>query len=139
MLVLRFLMYALIAGIASFALYIPIKILAHRFNWLDHPNERKIHARPIPRIGGVMIFASFVITVIIAFATNPGLQIVLPKTFNLTAVLIFSCIAFGLGIIDDVKGVPALRKLTIEFAIGFAIAFSGLLIDRFTIFNQVIQ
>ena len=61
-LVLRFLMYALIAGIASFALYIPVKILAHRFKWLDQPNERKIHSRPIPRIGGIMIFGGFLIT-----------------------------------------------------------------------------
>ncbi len=137
-LVLRFLMYALVAGIASFALYIPVKILAHRSNWLDHPNERKIHSRPVPRIGGVMIFGAFVITLIIAFATNPGLQIILPKTFNLTAVLIFAGAAFVLGIIDDVKGVPVLRKLTIQFAIGFAIAFSGLLIDKFTIFGQII-
>lgn len=139
MLVLRFLMYTLIAGIASFALYIPVKMLAYRFNWLDHPNERKIHARPIPRIGGVMIFASFVITVIIAFATNPGLQIVLPKTFNLVAVLIFSSLAFVLGILDDVKGVPALRKLAFQFAIGFAIAFSGLLIDKFTFMDHTIR
>jgi len=35
------------------------KYLSHRFKVLDHPGHRKIHAKPVPLMGGVAIFLSF--------------------------------------------------------------------------------
>ncbi len=46
----------------SFALVLPIKLLARRFGILDKPGARKIHARPTPLLGGVAIFLSFALT-----------------------------------------------------------------------------
>jgi UDP-GlcNAc:undecaprenyl-phosphate GlcNAc-1-phosphate transferase len=33
--------------------------LAWRFDILDHPGERKVHAEPMPLMGGVAIVVSF--------------------------------------------------------------------------------
>src|SRR3989338_5312255 len=45
-----------------------IKKIAEKFNVLDKPeSERKIHQKPTPLLGGVAIFLSFLITLIISW------------------------------------------------------------------------
>ena len=36
------------------------KTLAYKFNILDHPGNRKIHNEPMPLVGGIVIFISFI-------------------------------------------------------------------------------
>jgi UDP-GlcNAc:undecaprenyl-phosphate/decaprenyl-phosphate GlcNAc-1-phosphate transferase len=40
------------------------KRLAFSINILDHPNPRKVHARPMPLLGGLGIFLAFMVTVL---------------------------------------------------------------------------
>ena len=37
---------------------------ARRTGALDQPDARKVHARPIPRIGGIGIYAAFMVSVL---------------------------------------------------------------------------
>ncbi|RLD31343.1 MAG: hypothetical protein DRI73_08895, partial [Bacteroidetes bacterium] len=41
-------------------------LLSHSKQWLDDPNHRKIHSKPIPRLGGVGIFLSILLSGILA-------------------------------------------------------------------------
>ena len=64
----------------SFALTPVVRWLAIRVNAMDIPNERKVHDRPIPRLGGVAIFAAFTLMVFLAFSpfalvTNPFITV----------------------------------------------------------------
>ena len=44
------------------ALLVPfVKKIAHHAGALDIPNERKVHKEPMPRMGGLAIFAAFLI------------------------------------------------------------------------------
>jgi UDP-GlcNAc:undecaprenyl-phosphate GlcNAc-1-phosphate transferase len=136
--IFSFLNYLLLSSIISFFLYFPTKKIAEKFNLLDHPSERKIHKKPLPRIGGVMIFSAFILTIFFVFR-NEAFKLIRPKLYNDVLILVLASFSFLLGLADDIKNIPAIKKLTIQFLIGFMIAFSGLSIEKITIMNSVIS
>lgn len=81
--------------------FIPIvKIIAVHVGALDIPNKRKVHKKPIPRLGGLGIYAGFLL----------GYMIFGHESIQMNAVLIGSIIIVITGIIDDIKPVPAKYK-----------------------------
>src|SRR3990172_8467490 len=45
--------------------------LAERVGAIDHPNARKIHSRPIPRLGGVGIYLSVFLSTLVLVWMDP--------------------------------------------------------------------
>jgi len=115
-------------GSALLALVItPIVIfLANKINALDLPGTRNIHSRPIPRIGGVAIFTSTISLVLVALllqnAIGAALRIILTKVIVL---LCGSAFVFVVGLMDDIRGLPARIKLLAELAAAVAICGAG--------------
>jgi len=75
--------------------------IAVRLKILDHPNERKIHKKPVPLLGGLAIFGSYVATIIFNFNFS----------IELKGVVIGGTIILLIGLIDDIKHIPATWKL----------------------------
>ncbi|MFP3472357.1 undecaprenyl/decaprenyl-phosphate alpha-N-acetylglucosaminyl 1-phosphate transferase, partial [Micrococcus sp. SIMBA_144] len=67
----------------------------------DRPNQRKVHQKIMPRLGGLAIFLSFVIGVII-------LQ---PQNVYSTAILAGAAIIVLTGMLDDMIELSAKYKL----------------------------
>lgn len=84
------------------ALFIPlIKIIAVHIGAMDIPNKRKVHKVPIPRLGGLGIYAGFLL----------GYMLFGWESIQMNAILIGSFIIIVTGIIDDIKPIPARYKL----------------------------
>lgn len=84
------------------ALFIPIvKKIAEFIGAIDIPNARKVHTKPIPRLGGLGIYAGFLI----------GYMLFGMHSVQMNAILIGSFIILVTGIFDDIKPVPAKYKL----------------------------
>ena len=83
-------------------------LLAKKTGAMDAPNARKVHKKPIPRIGGLAIYAGFmaaIIFVAIKFGLNGEM---IKETVGLT----FSgSLIVALGLLDDYKNLPAKLKL----------------------------
>lgn len=76
--------------------------LAHKIGAVDVPDsERRVHKKPIPRLGGLAIFYGFLIA-LLCFAKLDQ---------QIRGILIGALIIVGVGIIDDVKQLRALGKL----------------------------
>lgn len=54
-----------VAGALSFVLTPWIMRFAHAVGAVDRPNERKVHSGVIPRLGGVAIFGSFLLSLLL--------------------------------------------------------------------------
>ena len=54
----------LISFFSSFLLVPVVQRLAFRFDILDHPKSRKIHKRPMPKLGGLAMYLAFVVGVL---------------------------------------------------------------------------
>lgn len=91
----------LVAFAVSFFLTPFVKKIAVRAGAIDKPDARKVHKSPIPRLGGLAIYAAFV-TGMLLFAdmSRPLLGLLLGAT---SIVL--------LGVIDDICELPAKLKL----------------------------
>src|SRR5690606_302012 len=74
--------------------------LAVRRGWLDNPDsERKLHVRPVPAVGGVAIFAGFVIGMAYIWATADQLPFEVPAfSFPLVVGLLAMVVT---GFYDD--------------------------------------
>ncbi len=124
--------YGAISLLVSVSLYYPVKQLAKKFNLMDLPDARKIHKKPTPRIGGVMIFVSFLLVYLIARKHS----IVMPTTgFSKIWILVALCGSFLLGLADDVKNIRAYKKLFFQMLIGFIVAYAGLRIQSITVLS----
>jgi len=82
-------------------LFIPIVgKIANFLGAIDIPNERKVHKKPIPRLGGIGIYAGFLL----------GYMFFGEQSVQMNAVLIGSIIIIITGIFDDIKPIPARYK-----------------------------
>ncbi len=89
------------------ALFIPIvKRIAEFIGAMDIPNERKVHKKPIPRLGGLGIYAGFLV----------GYMLFGIHSVQMNAILIGSFIILVTGIFDDIKPVSAKWKLLAQIA-----------------------
>ena len=107
------------------ALIIPfVKKIAIHINALDIPNERKVHTKPIPRLGGLGIFIGFLI----------GYMIFGKSTVQMNSILIGSFIIVLTGMIDDIKPISAKAKLLGQIFASCVIVFYGnILLNNVTV------
>jgi len=117
-----FLIFA-VSLIASLVFTPFAKSISRRLNLLDQPGHRKIHAKPIPLMGGIAVFAAFILAFLIS---NIGLR----ETIGIAiAGLIF--VAFGF--LDD-KGIKIRARYKIWSHLAFSFLFiwmSGINLDLF--------
>ncbi len=92
---------------------------------MDLPNERKIHSHPIPRLGGAAIWIctilSFFALIILSYY---------PYRSLLSGLLLGSSLMFLLGLTDDIYGLEAKFKFTIQLTIASIVFFLGVKISN---------
>lgn len=114
----------LISVIISFALTPLVKKFAFRIKALDIPKDtRKIHKEPIPLLGGVAIYLSFLITMIL----KDG-----PLTKSQIGILIGATIIVIGGLIDDLKDLKPWQKLAFQVSAAGTLVLFGVQIIRIT-------
>ena len=87
-------------------------LLAKKTGAMDAPDARKVHKKPIPRIGGLAIYAGFM-TAIIFVAVKFGFDAEsIKETVGLT---LSGSLIVAVGLIDDYKNLPAKKMATVMF------------------------
>ena len=97
-----------VALIVSLLIMPAVIFFAEKTGAMDAPNARKVHKKPIPRIGGLGIYAGFM-AAIIFFAAHANLD---SEMIRETVGLVLSgSLIVALGLVDDYKNLPAKLKL----------------------------
>lgn len=94
--------------------YLMIKI-SKNMNIMDVPNERSVHKKPTPLLGGIAIFLSFLFGFILFGNQNP----------LMISILIASFLILLLGIFDDIKPIKARYKFVIHILVALIVVFYG--------------
>jgi UDP-GlcNAc:undecaprenyl-phosphate GlcNAc-1-phosphate transferase len=97
--------------------------IALKTNYLDCPLNTKSHAHPTPLLGGVGIYAAFVIGILTSLKVSQD-----PRLIGL---IMGSTILLAIGLIDDRMGMMPEVKLLGQFLAAMAVVKSGLHIDFF--------
>jgi UDP-GlcNAc:undecaprenyl-phosphate/decaprenyl-phosphate GlcNAc-1-phosphate transferase len=113
----------LTAFIIALLMMPPLIKLIYKYNLLDQPDLRKEHVKPIPTMGGIASCVGMAIACGLWFRFSNDIFII---CFFFSIVMLF-CV----GIMDDLKNMPARYKLVIQIAVAALIAFSGVRITSF--------
>lgn len=103
--------------------------LKHRL-FDDHVSARKVHGRPIPRLGGLAIAAGFYAPLLALLFEASGVG----STFYASSRMAVSFMAGGvaiiaLGLYDDLRGSSAGLKFLAQFGVAGALYYAGFHID----------
>lgn len=114
------------------ALIMPLTIkIAHHIGAIDVPtDDRRVHNKPIPKLGGLGIFIGFLF----------GYMLFGVQSIQMNSILIGSFIIIMYGIIDDIKTLNAKYELIGQLLAAFTIVFYGqILLTDITIFGSTID
>lgn len=111
-----------IAFITALALT-PVAIrLAKKYHIVDMPNARKVHTQAMPRMGGIAIYAAFVLgTLALGIYTR-----------QVAALLIAGTIVMLTGLVDDIKGISPKIKLLGQVIASLVLVRAGYYVEFIT-------
>ncbi len=110
----------IIAFVCSFAATPVVKEIAYKIKAIDVPKDsRRMHKRPIPRLGGLAIIFGFMVSTMI-LSLRFGYM-----TRGLAATLIGAMIIAAVGIVDDAKTLDAKPKFALQIVAALIVVLWG--------------
>ena len=109
-----------------------ILVISHRKRLFDQPDSRKVHHRPISRLGGVTFFP----VILIVMCTIGLLQFYEMEKITSSVISESLCLVAGLmllymiGVCDDLIGVRYRRKFEVQILAAAFLPFAGLSIQN---------
>ncbi len=117
------------AALVAFTSTPLVRILAYKFGAIDVPRDnRRMHKVPIPRLGGLAIFAAYIVTTAIFCKSTPTLWTL---WIGGTGIVI-------LGALDDIFKLKPIIKLVSQIAIAFVPVAFGLGIEFVNVFGNMV-
>lgn len=118
----------LIATSVSFLLSVTIipilRKIAYKVNLTDKPNNRKVHATPIPLVGGIAITSTTFLSLLITLPPNSFMG-------YLYSIIIGAGILLVIGVMDDKYDIRASYKLAIQFCLAYFVYSNGIKLEGF--------
>lgn len=99
-----------------------VKKWAYKCGALDRPDQRKVHKRVMPRLGGLAIYFSFLIAVLLTR----------DLTLQIAGLLVGGSLIILLGFFDDTRGISPGLKLAGQVAAALAVIPFGLEVEFLT-------
>src|SRR5699024_4767598 len=102
---------------------------AKKRGFVDRPNSRKDHKKPIPHLGGLAILISFIIGVLISR----------PIEIEFKPIIIGGILIVLLGLIEDLFDLKPIFQLIRQILVSLVPIYYGIVIDRITPFGIEIE
>ncbi len=119
-----------LAALVAFTITPSVSVLAHKIGAIDVPRDnRRMHKKPIPRIGGLAIFAGFVVATLVFCEMTP----------ELIAIYVGGLIIVAVGVIDDVSPINAWLKLVAQIVVALVAISQGVVLEYINFFGRYIH
>lgn len=110
----------LFAALIAFTTTPAVRVFAYKIGAIDVPKDsRRMHKKPIPRLGGLAIFTGFICSTLAFCQYSP----------TLVAIWFGGMVIVCAGILDDVIGLHPLVKLAIQVLVALIAVSQGLTIN----------
>jgi UDP-GlcNAc:undecaprenyl-phosphate GlcNAc-1-phosphate transferase len=108
-----------------------VRRFAHRIGALDHAlSSRKIHGRPVPRLGGVAIVLAFYTPLVGLLLFHSGVgEMFLAERQKVIGLFAGGVAIALLGVYDDLRGANAGKKFLVQFGVAALMYALGYRID----------
>lgn len=108
-----------VAFIVSFLASPVVKLFAYKVGAVDVPKDnRRMHKKPIPRLGGLAIFFGFMFSILLFLKINAQFR----------SILLGAAIIVVLGVVDDITPLPAKLKFVVQIVAALIPAMNGVVI-----------
>ena len=116
----------LVTFITSFVLTPIIRLIAIHVNAIDMPSKRKIHNKPMPRLGGLAIFLTFML----------GYMLYARESTVMLSILMGGFLIVLCGMIDDINPLKAKYKFIVQLIAASTVCIYGnIVLNEITIFG----
>ncbi len=128
---LVYLLSALVlAGLIAFTLTPAVSVLAYKIGAIDVPKDnRRMHKKPVPRIGGLAIFAGFVFATLVFCDVTP----------ELIAIYVGGLVIVAVGVLDDVFSINAWIKLLAQIGVAMIAVSQGVVVEYINFFGTYVN
>ena len=100
---IKYLIPFLLSALFSFLLTPLVRLLSVKIGAVDLPGERKVHQKPMPSAGGLVIFVSLMLGILIMLSSGFASDYFrFLSAGKWTGALIGAVIIVGLGLFDDI-------------------------------------
>lgn len=108
-----------------------VKEFSYKYNLLSKPRARDVHKKAIPRIGGIAMFASFlVVAIAVFFLLCPNLSFgygnLLSLDRRLIGILVGGLVITVIMLYDDIRGLKVWQKLLAQVFVTLIVIASGI-------------
>ena len=118
------------AALLAYTITPPIRVLAYKIGAIDIPADaRRMHKKPIPRLGGLAIFASFILTALIFCEPSS----------TLVSIYLGGMLLCALGTLDDIYRLHWLVKLLVQLAAATFAVLNGAMINFITFGDTIVS
>ncbi|HET9732403.1 MAG TPA: MraY family glycosyltransferase [Acidimicrobiales bacterium] len=120
-----------VAAVASFAFTFVMRRLSVRIGAVDQPDERRVHTTATPTLGGVAMFAAFMVAMAVASAFHQFRPVY--ATSAPLGVVLGAAVMLGVGVVDDLREVSPPAKLAGQVLAATVLYFLGVTLYYFRI------
>lgn len=118
--------FAIALFVAIFATPLSMR-LGRRWGAIDYPGGRRVHKTPVPRIGGIAIYAAFWVAVFLAvFLTGNWEREILGLFLGSTIIMV-------VGVIDDIFSLRPMVKLIWQIIAAALLLFFGFSMNQISL------
>lgn len=131
---------AFIVALVGVALFVPrirrfaLRIGAVQHGGSAHGGGRRVHSGAMPNIGGIAIFAGFIVALLVGSIVDDlaGRDLLGPYRVELLAIVLGAALMTLVGFIDDLWEVPPAMRLGSQFVAAGILVVNGVKIDFIT-------
>ncbi len=113
------------------ATFVPkVQDFARQIGAMQQGGGRRIHLGAVPNIGGIAIFAGFLVALLVGSMVRP--ELLDAFRVELLAILLGGALMTLVGFIDDIWEVPPTMRLSVQFVAAGILVVNGVTIDFIT-------
>ncbi|MFW6359026.1 MAG: glycosyltransferase family 4 protein, partial [Chroococcales cyanobacterium] len=137
-------LYHLIAFLVSMTVVLwstpVVKTLGLKSGQVDHPNDRKVHQRPMVRLGGISIFGGTIAGLLMVWHLG-GFDLLPPdKEWEVWGLIIGGILFFVIGLADDLFNLSPASRLLMQIIVAAFAWYTGVRIEFLSVpFDGLIQ
>jgi UDP-GlcNAc:undecaprenyl-phosphate GlcNAc-1-phosphate transferase len=116
----------LVSVTATTCVLVPlVRKLAVRIGAVVRPDERRVHERPTPTLGGIGMLGGFLVGMLVAWRLD-AFEVVFSGNTEPLGLVIAAVFVLGVGVIDDLREVSAPAKMSGIVVAASVLVFAGI-------------
>ena len=127
--------YLIIGAVAAIVTFFVTPVVtrgATRVGWIVMPDDRRIHTRPTPDVGGIAMFVGFLAAMLVAWRLD-RFSLVFDNNSEPVGVLLAALVIFATGLLDDVRDISPPAKATGTVFAGLVLVWFGVTMFYFRV------